>query len=88
MGETIIAILLGGLGGTVGTIIYNKYSKKIQKMHCYCIDEDVMSKLPITNDDGTTHQNIHTKEFLLKNTTNIDQKDFKVIFGVITFTRT
>lgn len=80
MGETILAILLGGLGGTVGTIIYNKYNNKIQKMHCYYIDEDIMSKLPITNDDGTTHQNIHTKEFLLKNTTNIDQKNFRVIF--------
>jgi len=80
MGETILAIILGGFGGTIGTIAYTKYSNKIQKMYCYCIDEDIMSKLPITNDDGTTHNNIHTKEFLLKNTTNIDQKDFRVIF--------
>ena len=78
--ETILAILLGGVGGTVGTIFYTKYNNRIQKMHCYCIDEDIMSKLPITNDDGTTHQNIYTKEFVLKNTTNSDQKDFRVIF--------
>ncbi|MDH7912591.1 hypothetical protein [Winogradskyella sp. SYSU M77433] len=80
MGETILGIILGGLGGTFGTIFYNRYNNRIQKMHCYCIDEDIMSKLPITNDDGTTHQNIYTKEFLLKNTTNSDQKDFRVIF--------
>ncbi|SFS81824.1 hypothetical protein [Lutibacter maritimus] len=80
MVETILAIILGGFGGTVGTIAYTKYTSKIQKMYCYCIDEDIMSKLPITNDDGTTHKNIHTKEFLLKNTTNIDQKNFRVIF--------
>ncbi len=80
MVETILAIILGGLGGTVGTIIYTKYNNRIQIMHCYCIDEDIMSKLPITNDDGTKHQNIYTKEFLLKNTTNSDQKDFRIIF--------
>jgi hypothetical protein len=78
--ETILAILLGGAGGTVGTVMYTKYNNRIQKMNCYCTDEDIMSKLPITNDDGTTHQNIYTREFLLKNTTNSDQKDFRVIF--------
>ncbi|MFW9929884.1 MAG: hypothetical protein ACFFD1_10870, partial [Candidatus Thorarchaeota archaeon] len=34
---------------------------------------------PITNEQGETLQNIYTKEFLLKNTTNLDIRHFKVL---------
>lgn len=78
--QSILPFLAGGAFGSVITILYNNHKNKIQKMYCHCIDEDVMSKIPITNDDGTTHQNIYTKEFELKNTTNKDQNDFQIIF--------
>lgn len=78
--QSIIPFVAGGAFGSIITIVYNNHKNKIQKMHCHCIDEDIMSKIPITNDGGTTHQNIYTKEFLLKNTTNKDQNDFQVIF--------
>ena len=78
--QSILPFLAGGAFGSIITILYNNHKNKIQKMQCHCVDEDVMSKIPITNDDGTTHQNIYTKEFVLKNTTNKDQNDFLVIF--------
>jgi len=78
--KSILPFLAGGAFGSIITIVYNNHKNKIQKMNCHCVDEDVMSKIPITNDDGTTHQNIYTKEFLLKNTTNKDQSDFQIIF--------
>lgn len=78
--QSILPFLTGGVFGTIITIIYNNHKNKIQKMYCHCIDEDIMSKIPITIDDGITHQNIYTKEFLLKNTTNKDQNDFQIIF--------
>lgn len=78
--QSLIPFLAGGAFGAVITITYNTYSNRVQKMQCYCTDEDVMSKIPITNDDGETHDNIYTKEFELRNTTNKDQKEFHVIF--------
>lgn len=78
--QYIVPFLAGGAFGSIITIFYNNYKNRIQKMHCHCVDEDIMSKIPVTNDDGTTHENIYTKEFILKNTTNKDQNDFQVIF--------
>lgn len=49
-------------------------------MKCYYIDDDVISKLPITVSENETHQNIYSKKFKLKNTTNSDYKEFNVIF--------
>lgn len=78
--QKIIPYLLGGVGGAFITMLYNIWKTRIQKMVCHYIDEDVMSKLPITVEEGITHNNIYTKQFLLINTTNIDHKEFRVIF--------
>jgi len=83
MGEILLKILpyfLGGIGGAGLTLIYNWNKNRIQKMHCFYVEEDVMSKLPITIPTGEVHNNIYTKQFLLKNTTNFDYKEFRVIF--------
>lgn len=78
--QFIFPFLTGGVLGSMITIFYNAYKNRIQKMYCHYIDEDVMSKIPRTNDEGITHENIYIKEFLLKNTTNKDQSDFQIIF--------
>lgn len=76
---SILPYLSGGAGGAILTIIVNKSKNRIQVMCCYYIDDDIISKLPITNEQGETLQNIYTKEFLLKNTTNLDIRDFKLL---------
>lgn len=76
----IFPYLLGGIGGSVITWLISCWKNRIQKMNCLYLDEDVMSKLPITSENGVIHENIYTKKFHLVNTTNIDQKSFKIIF--------
>lgn len=72
--------ITGGVGGAGITILYNKYKSRIQVMECHYIDEDTISKIPTTIEDGELHQNIYSKQFVLKNTTNCDYKSFRVIF--------
>ncbi len=83
MGEVFMKFLpylLGGVGGAILTVFYNMYKGRIQKMDCHYIDEDIMSKLPISIQEGVIHNNIYTKQFLIINTTNSDHKEFRVIF--------
>lgn len=72
--------LLGGIGGASITIIYNKWSKRIQKMKCCYVDDDVITKIPVISESGEQHNNIYTKEFRLKNTTGNDIASFRIIF--------
>ena len=76
----ILLTLIGGVGGSGLTILYSHLRNSIQKMHCYYIDDDVLSKIPQKHNDDTVHQNIHCKKFKIKNTTNMDVKEFKVVF--------
>ena len=76
----IFIFLFGSLAGTIGTIIYNIYGKKIQVMECHYIDDDVISRLPFIGVEGETHNNIYSKMFKLINTTNSDYKIFVIIF--------
>jgi hypothetical protein len=78
--KTILSFLSGGALGSVITIVYNKIKGRIQIMECHYIDDDVISRLPIQIEGGESHQNIFSKQFILKNTTNIDHKEFRVIF--------
>lgn len=77
---TILPYLTGGAAGATITILYGKYKNKIQTMECHYIEDDVISRLPIATEEGETHQNIFSKKFCLKNTTNCDYKEFTVIF--------
>ena len=75
----ILPFLSGGLAGSFLTIIYKKYTGRIQKMYCYLIESEIISKIPVER-DAEKHNNIHYKEFHLKNTTNTDIKFFRIIF--------
>jgi hypothetical protein len=70
----------GGLAGSSLTILYNRHRSKIQIMECHYIDDAVISKLPVAGLEGVIHNNIYSKQFILKNTTNCDQKHFEIIF--------
>ena len=72
--------LLGGIGGASLTLITNKINNRLQKMVCYFVDDEVISRIPVLFDNGEQHQNIYYKEFKLVNTTNKDISKFKVIF--------
>lgn len=72
--------LLGGIGGASLTLITNKVSNKLQKMICYYVDDEVISRIPVLSDNGEQHQNMYYKEFKIVNTTNKDISKFKVIF--------
>jgi hypothetical protein len=78
--KTIITFLSGGAFGSVLTMVVNHYKGRIQTMECHYIDDDVISRLPIPIEGGGAHENIFSKQFMLKNTTNTDHKVFRVIF--------
>ncbi len=78
--SSLLPYISGGAAGATITLIYNRIKSKIQIMHCYYIDDDVISRLPIATVEGETHQNIFSKKFCLKNTTNTDHKEFTLIF--------
>jgi hypothetical protein len=78
--KMISTLITGGAFGSILTILYNRFRGKIQTMECYYIDDDVISKLPVTVNEKEIYQNIYSKQFELKNTTNTDFKLFNVIF--------
>lgn len=76
----ILTFVGGGLAGSILTNILNWYKGRMQVMECRYTDDEVLSKLPIKQDDGILHDNIYCKYFELRNTTNIDIIEFKMIF--------
>ena len=74
--KTILTFFSGGAFGAV----INKFKGRIQTMECNYTDDDVISRLPIITEEGESHDNIFSKHFVLKNTTNSDHKEFNVIF--------
>lgn len=76
----LLTFLGGGLSGSVLTQIANWQKSRMQIIKCYFTDDEILSRIPIKQDDGTTHNNIYCKYFELKNTTNFDIPEFKVIF--------
>jgi hypothetical protein len=75
----IIVFLSGGTFGSIITIGYQKWAKRIQKIECHYIEDDIISKLPIQS-GLIVHNNIYTKGFTLINTSNTDQIKFTIIF--------
>lgn len=78
--KTAFPYLLGGIGGAFLTILYNRWSNRIQKINCYYVDDDTITKIPVISETGEQHKNIYTKEFKLKNTTNKDIPSIRIIF--------
>lgn len=78
--KAVVPFLTGSLAGTALTIFYNRLRGRIQTMECHYTDDDVISTLPVAGNEGETHNNIYSKQFILKNTTNTDHKTFVIIF--------
>lgn len=74
-----VSLIGGGLCGSVVTIITNRIRGRVQKMKCFLVDDDVLSKIPLNTESGS-QQNLYQKTFKLKNTTNIDINFFQVRF--------
>jgi hypothetical protein len=77
---TILTLITGGLGGSLLTIGANAIRNRVQRMQCHYIEDDVLSKVPLTREDNTIHQNLYCKRFRVTNTTNKDINEFKILF--------
>lgn len=83
MGEVlklIIAFCSGGLAGAFAKHFLDKHNNKVQLLDCQYVEDEVISKLPITYED-MTHENLQSKKFYIINTTNKDIAEMKVIFS-------
>lgn len=76
----IITFLGGGFCGSLLTLIVNYVRGKLQIMECQYIEDDILSKVPQVDEENNIQQNLYVKKFLLKNTTNQDIREFKVLF--------
>ena len=77
--KLIISFISGGLAGAIFNHLVAKNKNKIQKLCCYYEEDEIISKLPISFGE-TIHQNLQSKKFVLKNTTNKDIEQMKVVF--------
>lgn len=78
--ENALYYIVTFFSGSGLTVIISGIKNRIQTLKCHYIDDEVLSKLPIVTGDGNTHENIHCKKFKLRNTTNLDIDEIKVIF--------
>ena len=76
----LIFMLGSCFGGSALTLFGQKYFNRIQKMSCYYLDDDILSKIPQRDENGDMREKVHKKHFRLKNTTNNDIKNFSVVF--------
>lgn len=77
--KLIVSFLSGGLAGAILNNVIIHRRNRIQKLECCYVDDDIISKLPIDFGD-TKHENLHSKSFVITNTTNKDIDQVKVIF--------
>lgn len=77
--KLIVSFFSGGLAGAIFNHYISRHKNKIQHLCCYYVEDEVISKLPISFGD-TTHDNLQSKKFIIKNTTNKDIDSIKVIF--------
>lgn len=83
MGETfklIMPYLTGGARGAIITLCVNWFRNRVKTMQCKYVDDEVLSKLPIKQEDGIEHSNIYCKHFELSNTTGSDIEKFTIVF--------
>ncbi len=78
--QFIIGLITGGIGGAVVNHFISVYHNRIQRLECIYYDDDVISKLPVKLEQQE-HRNLQSKSFKIKNTTNTDIKEMKVIFS-------
>ncbi|WP_304720127.1 hypothetical protein [uncultured Alistipes sp.] len=80
MTATVLTFISGGLGGSLITLVCNALRNRLQVMECHYLEDDVLSKIPQKHEDNMVHQNVHCKRFRVKNTTNKDIPEFKILF--------
>ena len=85
--DSVLSVMKYGFGGVGCTLLgafINRWSanrkNRLQTMSCYYIEDEVLSKIPIKNENNTVHENIYCKKFRIINTTNKDILKFKIIF--------
>ncbi len=77
--KLIVTFFSGGLAGAIFNHFVSKSKNKIQKLNCFYIEDEIISKLPISFGDQT-HNNLHSKKFIINNSTNIDIGQIKIVF--------
>lgn len=80
MWPDIISAIAGAVVGSVLTIIIQWLSHRLQRMDCYYVEDEILSKIPHIGADNKKQENLYCKRFRIINTTNIDIENFKVIF--------
>ena len=75
----IITFISGGLAGAVFKYLIDNYRNKIQIIKCHYVDDETISKIPATFATGQ-HENLHSKEFKIINTTNRDIPNITITF--------
>ena len=78
--NVFFSLLGGGLAGSLLTNGWSTWKSRMQKMACYYLEDDILSKIPQVNDANEIQQNLHLKRFKIINTTNRDIQDFKIFF--------
>jgi hypothetical protein len=78
--KLVLTFISGGFAGAIFKTIVDSHNNKIQKLDCNYIEDEVISKLPINVGD-TTHNNLHSKKFIIVNTTNRDITEIKIVFS-------
>ena len=63
--KIIVSFLSGGFAGSLLTYFVNNHKNKIQELCCYYIEDEIISKLPISF-GNTTHDNLQSKRFMIK----------------------
>lgn len=78
--EEALLYIVTFFSGSGLTLIASSLKNRIQTLQCLYIDDEILSKLPVVNGDGSSYENIYCKKFQLRNTTNKDIDEIKVIF--------
>ena len=80
----ILQWFFSGIGGTIlGAFInskYTNYQNRIQKIKCYYLEDEVLLKIPMKDENDVIRNNIHCKKFKITNTANRDFDSLKIIF--------
>lgn len=75
----VITFLSGGFAGAVFKHIVDSQRNKIQVIKCHYTDDEIISKIPVAFTTGQ-HENLHSKDFKLINTTNRDIPEINITF--------
>ena len=80
----ILQWFFSGIGCTIfGAFInskYTNYQNRIQKIKCYYLEDEILLKIPMKDENDVIRNNIHCKKFKITNTANRDFDSLKIIF--------